>query len=229
MKTGGGTGYAQAVAARTVRSATEWCAEPDVKFAPGRPEAPSIVAPDREARTAESVHRGCPVRLPLGGRSHGGAVRAVLWAGRAQEDGRGLPGHAPAGPAPAQGGADLRDDDRRPARARRLAGGGRLHPRSDGEHGGVLAADLESVGGPLRTAPGQRPAHQSRPGPEDGRPGLRVDRRPPAAWPAARECGARAGAAGTARADAVSHVAHPGASGRGQSPAEGARGGQHHR
>jgi hypothetical protein len=37
-----------------MRSAAEWCAEPDVKFAPGRPEAPPIVAPDREVRTAET-------------------------------------------------------------------------------------------------------------------------------------------------------------------------------
>ena len=45
----------------------------------------------------------------------------------------------------------------------------RVHPRGDGEHGGVLAADLEPAGGPLHPAVGQRPACQGRPRAQDRR------------------------------------------------------------
>src|SRR4051812_9939370 len=37
-----------------------WCCEPASQLDPGCPQAPSIVAPAREARTAESAYRPAP-------------------------------------------------------------------------------------------------------------------------------------------------------------------------
>src|SRR5205823_12670235 len=59
-----------------------------------------------------------------------------------------------------------------------------------------LEADLQPAGRQLRAAPGQRPAYEAGAWSQDRRARLRVDRRPAAAWPAARQLRAGSSAAG---------------------------------
>ena len=72
-----------------------------------------------------------------------------------------------------EGDPDLRDDDRRPAGAGGLAGGDGLHPRGDGEHRGLLEADLEPAGGAASSCCWSTPG---------------TSRRCPGARPTSRDC-----------------------------------------
>src|SRR5215510_6044425 len=97
-------------------------------------------------------------------------------------------------------GQDLLDHDQGVAGARRLAEGGGGAPRGDGEHGDLLAADLQ----PPRAdrdggAGGQRRSHEAGAGTEDGRQGRGVDRRAPPVRAAEGQLRSRAGAARATR------------------------------
>src|SRR3954453_12816803 len=81
---------------RRRRSARVWCCEPVKQSDPGVRPAPPSVAPPAGSTHTRIWERRTPhaVRaVVLGGRD-GRGVCAVLWVGRAQENGRGMLDHA---------------------------------------------------------------------------------------------------------------------------------------
>src|SRR5215207_554547 len=133
----------------------------------------------------------------------------MLRSGRAQEECRGLPDRARDAWRASKGDPDVWNDDRGPPRAIGLASSGGVHACGDGEHRGLLEADLQPPGGSFHTALDQRPAHQDRPGPQDRRQRLRVDRRSTQARSAAGQLCARTTPKGVAGTGPLSD--HPGA------------------
>ena len=125
--------------ARTVRASEvgpPGAASPLNSWTPGAPGHHRLSLPCGEARRPDSAIRWAP-------RSAVSAGRARRW----RSSTRGAAGWTSTSGAwsPAwsrrdrmervrKGGAHVRDDDRRPAGAGRLAGGGGGHPRGDGEH-----------------------------------------------------------------------------------------------
>jgi hypothetical protein len=158
---------------------------------------------------------------------HGHRLCLLRRSGRAQGNGR---RHGAPPPGQRQGAAahaHLRHHDRATAGVGRLVGSGRRDPPGHGIDRGLLEADLEPAGGPLRNLVGQRPAHQARAGAQDRRPGQRMDRAVAAVRFAARQLRAADAAAGAARADPPAAAVGAGQGVGGQPHPEGARGRQH--
>src|SRR2546428_5237054 len=154
----------------------------------------------------------------------GASIGALLWAGRAQEDGGGLRSDAREEGTATAGGADLRDHDEGASGFAGLVGSERRHPRGDGKHGDLLEADFLCVGGLLHLLARERRAHRPGPWAEDGCQGLRMDRAVAGAWALAGELRARGADPGPEGLDAIPQGADPGADASVESAAQGVGG-----
>ena len=110
------------------RGMTEWkgsrspgAASPLASWTLGTVQAPPIVAPVWEARTADSAYRQVPRSGSQSGDDCGRCIPALLWAGYSQEDDRRVRDRSWFESEAAEDHQDVRHDDRRSVGARRLA------------------------------------------------------------------------------------------------------------
>src|SRR5579862_4842358 len=93
-------------------------------------------------------------------RRYANADRTRLWIGRTSGHGSSLLIDGSQGRKSPEADANVRHDDARAGGSARMVALGRLHPGGDGEHGGVLEADLRHSGRGSGDCGGERATYQ---------------------------------------------------------------------